>query len=336
MRILLEGPSGSGKSMLCQWVAYMWAIQPQFFKNRFQQLLYLNAHELYGSLETTVYRKLLPDNFKLSVDQLWNMLETKSRDVIVLLDGFDQIDSVDISGILAGTKLQHSTVIMAVNPDQYSNTTFSPDRKWFNLGLSEASLKRCLKTCVAISRLDQDPFERFYKFVLGDKWILKKYLAVPILAVKVFAIFNFLRKGTILKEMKTESDILEKYGVAMAALYCKRNKIDVEGLEFPDEIISAVVELDKFAYTCVIENKLRFTEEDVLRETNNPMVLKLGAFVTIIQGSGLRFSCGVARDFLAAKHLSEMAYADLENTLLQHKMFKLPRYVQVHLFQHLL
>ena len=308
----------------------MWAVQPQFFKNRYQQLLYLNAHELQGNLESAIYRKLLPDNFKLSIDQFWNMLETKSHEVLVLLDGFDQSDSVDVSDILAGTRLLRSTVIMTVNPDHCTNLSFTPDRRWFNLGLSEASVKRCLKTCVAVSRLDQDPFERFYKFVLGDKWILKKYLAVPILAVKIFAIFNVLRKGTILKEMKTECDILEKYGVAMAALYCKRNKIDIDGFEFPDEILSAVVDLYRFAYTCLIENRITFREEEVLRETNNPIVLKLGAFVTITQGSNLKFSCGVTRDFLAAKYIADMTYADLETTLLQYKMFKLPRYVQVY------
>ena len=307
----------------------MWAIQPQFFKHSYQQVLYLHAHELEGNLEAAIYKRLLPENFRLSVDQFWNMLETKSHEVLVLLDGFDQSSTFDVSGILAGTRLRRSTVIMAVNPDDNVNSQFSPDRKWFMLGFNEPSVKRCLKTCVNASRLDHDQFDRLYKLVLGDRWALKDSLVLPILTVKIFAIFNVLRRRTILKEMKTECDIMEKYGAAMASLYCKRNKIDVIGFEFPDEIISAVVELDKFAYICRTENKFVFTEDDVALETSNPIVCKLGAFLKLTPGCKLRFSCGVTRDFLAAKHMADMVYSDLETAILQYKMLKLPTYTQV-------
>ena len=331
LKILLEGPSGSGKTLLCAWVAYMWAVVPEFFSERYEQVLYLNAHELKGKLESAVYRKLLPENFKLSKEQFWDMLEKRSHEVLVLLDAFDQSDALDVSDILAGTILRRSTVIMAVNPDNFTNKSFVPDRKWLILGFNEASIKRCLKTCVTASRLDHEPFDRLYKLVLSDKFALRENLALPIYCVNTFAIFSILKRRGILKEMKTECDVLEKYGGAMASLYCKRNKIDVIGFEFPDEILGAVADLERLAYVCLINDWYVFTEDEVLHEIQNPIVLKLGAFVQFTQSSKLRFPCGVIRDFLAAKHLADMAYEDLEASILDHKMVKLPKYTQVFL-----
>ena len=329
LKILLEGASGSGKTLLCAWVAYMWAVVPEFFRERYEQVLYLNAHELKGNLESAIYRKLLPTDFKLSIEQFWDMLETRSHEVLVLLDGFDQSYALDVSNILEGTRLRRSTVIMAVNPDNFSNKLFLPDRKWLILGFNEASIKRCLKTCITASRLDHEPFERLHKLVFSDKFALRENLVLPILCVKIFAIFSILKRRGILREMKTECDVLEKYGGAMASLYCKRNRIDVIGFEFPDEILGAVADLEKFAYTCLINDMYVFSEDDVLRETQNPIVLRLGAFVQFTQDSKLRFPCGVVRDFLAAKHLADMAFEDLEAAILDNKMVKLSKYTQV-------
>ena len=307
----------------------MWAVVPEFFREQYEQVLFLNAHELKGDLETAIYRKLLPNDFKLSKEQFWEMLEARSQEILVLLDGFDQSDHFDVSDILAGTRLRRSTVIMAANPDNFSNKSFAHDRKWLILGFNEASIKRCLKTCVTASRLDHEPFERLYKLIFSDKFALREHLVLPILCVKIFAVFSILKRRGILREMKTECDVLEKYGGAMASLYCKRNKIDVIGFEFPDEILGAVVDLEKFAYTCLISDMHVFTEDDVLQETQNPIVLKLGAFVQFTQGSKLRFPCGAVRDFLAAKHLADMAFEDLEAAILDNKMVKHSKYKQV-------
>jgi hypothetical protein len=149
------------------------------------------------------------------------------------------------------------------------------------------------------------------------------------LAVTAFGVFSVLRKGTMLKEMKTTCDLLEKYGAAMATLYCRRQSIDIIGFEFPDEVLSAIEKLDRFAYVCMMENKWNFTEADVIQETKDPIVLKFGAFNKFTQGSKLKFSCGISADFLAARHIADMVYDDIETTILKNKMVKFSRYAQV-------
>ncbi|WAR01645.1 hypothetical protein MAR_008203 [Mya arenaria] len=89
-RIVLEGESGSGKSLLCSWLAYMWATTPNYFRNTYQHVLLLNMAELEGNFETAVYRSLFPDNFKISVNEFWNMLERNAQNVLLVIDDYDR------------------------------------------------------------------------------------------------------------------------------------------------------------------------------------------------------------------------------------------------------
>ncbi|KAL4223642.1 Nlrc4p [Mactra antiquata] len=328
-RILLEGGAGSGKSVFCAWLSYMWATHPGSFKNSFKQLIYLDMSSLKGNLENAVYKSLFPDNFKVSVNEFWNMLEKRANEVLLIVDEYDKCPDVDISDILDGTRLKGSTVIVAANPDHLSGNVFVPDTKWFNLGFSELNIRRCFRNYVSLSKLEHDQFEKLYHLAGKESWPLRLHLVNPALAVKAFGVYSVLRKSTMLKEMETICDLLDKYGAAMATLYCRKQKIDIIGFEFPDEVLRAIEKLDIFAYSCVMAGKSTFTEEDVLNSTEDSIVLKFGAFSKFTQSSKLKFSSGIAADFLAARHIADMVYEDMETTILKRKMIKLPKYTQL-------
>ncbi|XP_053376058.1 uncharacterized protein LOC123534023 isoform X3 [Mercenaria mercenaria] len=328
-RIMIEGASGSGKSVLCAWLSYMWATHPSYFKNKYTHLLYLDMSSMEGNFETAVYKSLFPNNFKISINEVWKMLEKRSNEVLVIIDNYDKGCNVDMTAVLTGTRLKESTVLYAVNPDFVQNNTLTPDIKWFNLGLNEVHIRRCFRNCVSISELEHEEFEKLYHLAGRESWPLRQHLVNPMLAVKAFGVFSVLRKGTMLKEMKTTCDLLEKYGAAMATLYCRKQKIDIIGFEFPDEILSAIEKLDRFAFICMMEDKFVFTEAEILEETKDPTVLKFGAFSRFTQGSKLKFACGISADYLAARHIADMVYEDIETTILKNKMVKFPRYTQM-------
>lgn len=331
---MLEGSSGSGKSVFCAWLAYVWATQPAYFKQRYTHLLYLNMSSMEGNFETAVYKSLFPDNFKISLNEFWKMLEKRANEVLVVVDEYDKRCGVDLTALLSGTRLKESTVLYAVNPDFMQGNSISPDVKWFNLGFHEVHIRRCFRNCVSLSQLEHEEFEKLYHLAGRESWPLRPHLVNPMLAVKTFGVFSVLRKGTMLKEMRTTCDLLEKYGAAMATLYCRKQKIDIIGFEFPEEVLSAIEELDRFAFICMMENKFSFTEAEILDVTKDPIVLKFGAFNKFTQGSKLKFSCGISSDFLAARHIADMVYEDIEETILKNKMIKFPRYSQVRRFKY--
>ncbi|WAR01647.1 NALP5-like protein [Mya arenaria] len=327
-RIVLEGESGSGKSLLCSWLAYMWATTPTYFRNTYQHVLLLNMAELEGNFETAVYRSLFPDNFKISVNEFWNMLERNAQNVLLVIDDYDREHEIDISAILSGTRLKKSTVILTARPNTKMPIGFVPDRKWFNLGFSESNIKRCFRNCVSLSQLEHDQFEKLYHLASRESWLLRSHLSNPMLAVMAFAVFSILKKGTMLRDMKTTCDLLEKYGVAMATQYCRKQKIDIVGFEFPDEVLSAIDLLDQFAFNCLMSGRQSFKEEEVVQSTGEPMVLQFGAFSRFQPGTTLRFACGISMDFLAARHIADMPYEDIETVVMKNKMFKFAKYSQ--------
>ncbi|WAR01674.1 hypothetical protein MAR_008232 [Mya arenaria] len=205
---------------------------------------------------------------------------------------------------------------------------FAPDRKWFNYGFSESNIKRCFRNCVSLSQLEHDRFEKLYYLASRESWLLRPHLSNPMLAVMAFAVFSILKKGTMLRDMKTTCDILEKYGVAMATQYCRKQQIDIVGFEFPDEVLSAIDLLDHFAFNCLMSGRPSFKEEEVVKSTGEPMVLQFGAFRRFQAGTTLRFACGISMDFLAARHIADMPYEDIDTVVMKNKMFKFAKYSQ--------
>lgn len=307
----------------------MWATQPTFFKHRYTHLLYLNASSMDGNLETAVYRSLFPENIRVSVNEFWKMLENRAHEVLVIVDDYDKECNVDLSDVLSGTRLRESTVLVVVNPDYMRSNKFVPDIKWFNLGFNEVHIRRCFRTYVSIAQQEHDQFEKLYHLAGRETWGLRPHLVNPMLAVTAFGVFYVLRKGTMLREMETTCDLLEKYGAAMATLYCRKQKIDIIGFEFPHEVLRAIEELDRFAFRCLMGERIHFTEAEILDETKTQIVLQIGAFNRFTKGSRLKFSCGISSDFLAARHIADMMYEDIETTILKNKMIKLHRYKQV-------
>lgn len=284
---------------------------------------------LKGNFETALYKSLFPENFKISINEFWKLLENKAEGVVLVIDEYVHDRDIDISDILNGTRLKESTVLLTARPNTITPSVFVPDTKWFNLGFNDVNMKRCFRNCVSMSDLDHEEFEKLYHLAGREKWLLRPHLANPMLVVMAFAVFSVLRKGTMLREMNTVCDLLEKYGVAMATLYCQKQKIDIIGTEFPDDVLRAIERLDLFAFRCLMANRKHFTQPEVLEETGEPIVLQFGAFSSYTQSSLLKFTCKISLDFLAARHVADMPFEDIDTTVMKNKMVKLPKYSQV-------
>lgn len=329
-RVLLEGLAGSGKTTLNRMVAYTWATQRNYFKSKYPLFLLVDAEDLEGdSLSEAIHKQLLPENFKIDPKEFWSMLEAHAQDTVIFIDGYsNRANSHEIRQLLSGERLKNATVVVSANPELLSSSIFTPDMKFFNMGLNSGYIKRFIKTCVVLSRSDPEEYESLMEQVVDVSWELRPHLAQPFICLQLFVVFQTL-KGINVQDIVTVSDLLEKAAIAMAAIFCKRKKIDIIGEELPDEIVHAVEQLEEFAFKMHLENKKTFTDDDVVREIPNSIDFKLGAFVKSLTNTKYKYTCSLQHDFLCAKHMSDMVLDDMSTIIEDNRMMKQSRYKQV-------
>lgn len=327
-RMLLEGPSGSGKTMLSNTIAYLWAAQSNYFKNPCPLLLHIDLKAVLSNFDEEVYRNLFPDNFKVDQGEFWHLLEQRAEDVVLVIDGYESgKDFPSLLDILNGRKLQQSTVIVTNDHEQCPNLGFQPDLKCFIMGYSMKNVLRCMKTYIRLFGSEPENHPKLFEALEDETFGLGLYITNPFICLLTFGVYQTM-KHINLKEITTVANLFETYGIAMASLYCKRQKIDVIGLEFPEDVMEAIEQLTTFAFTSLTDDNKCFTEEEILKETKSQIVFKLGVFHKFTEGTKWRFVCNLMQHFLAAKHLADFVLEDILKLIKDHSLTKHSKYNQ--------
>jgi len=328
-RILLEGISGSGKSVLCQVVPYLWASQKDYFKHHCPILIHADLQVMKGNFFEEIYDKLIPDDFSLNVSAFRHMLEDNSQNVLLLLDGYEGwADAADLKAILSGDSLRQATVIVTANPEILPPNDFSPDAKMFCMGFSPNNVAKCMKNYLHIFRADLEHHQRLFDMLADDSWVLKPYLIRPVFCFLAFAYYQTTKHAN-LKDITTMTSLHESYGIAMAMNYCKRAKIDVIGFEFPDDVVEAANQLGVLSFKTMLDDRKAFSEMDLEEENSNAMIYKLCVLSRFTPGGPYKFVCDLMHSFLAAKHLADFSLEDINRTLKDRNITKHPKFTQL-------
>lgn len=331
-RILMEGPSGSGKTILSHMVAYMWATQRSYFKNKYGILLHVDLKRINGDFQEQVHRNLLPDDFKLNPSEFFSMLEANASEVVMIVDGYDgKPNQKVLEDILSGSQLRQANVIVMMNPEIVSSPGFLPDSRMFSLGYSMNNVSRCMKTYLYHYKFNPENHQRLFDTVSDENWQFRPYITKPICCLLIFAIYQSSKNAKI-ADITGLTSLMEAYGFAMATQFCKRQKLDIIGLEFPEEVVRAIDQLSTFAFRTMNDEEYAFTEEDIHKDTQNAIVFKLGAFLKLTPVSKWMFTCSLMHDFLAARHLSDYVLEEMTSVIKDHRMTKQSRYNQLVVF----
>ncbi|XP_062594074.1 uncharacterized protein LOC134255559 isoform X4 [Saccostrea cucullata] len=331
-RILLEGPSGSGKTILSHMVAYMWATQRSYFKNKYGILLHVDLKKMEGDFQEQVHHNLLPEDFKLNPSEFFSMLEANASEVLLILDGYDgRISQRGLEDILSGIHLRQANVIVMMNPEIVSSPGFIPDSRLFSLGYSMNNVSRCMKTYLYHYKFNPENHQRLFDTVTDENWQFRPFITKPICCLLIFAIYQSSKNAKII-DITGLTSLMEAYGFAMATQFCKRQKLDIIGLEFPEEVVRAIDQLSTFAFRTLNDEEYSFTEEGIHKDTQNAIVFKLGAFFKLTPVSKWMFTCSLMHDFLAARHLSDYVLEEMTRVIRDHRMMKQSRYNQLVMF----
>ncbi|XP_071181200.1 uncharacterized protein [Mytilus edulis] len=327
-RIVLEGAGGSGKSILCAMITQLWASHKNYFKYTYNILIHVDIATIKGDFKTEVYHRLFPDDFKIKQKDFWATMEENSHEIVLLIDSYEgKTEMRDLQDIISGTSLPQATVIVATNPDTSHSLGFSADSKLFNMGYSSHSVARCFKTYLYHFKAHPDKHQALFDLIENESWVMHKHLAQPIVCLLIFAIYQ-TNKTANLDDIDCITNLFEVFGLSMATHYCKRQKIDVIGYEFPEEIVSAINELSNFAFESLRDGKRAYLEDEIVTPSNNSMIFHLGVFFRL-NGPHWKFTCTLMQDFLAARHLSDFVLEEMSTILKDNKMMKYSRYSQM-------
>lgn len=328
-RIMLEGASGSGKSVLCQMISYLWGTQKSFFKNRYPIFLHVDLLTVEGGFYENLYSTFIPAGFSLDLAGFRGMLEDNAHHVVLLIDGYDDgNNSAELQSILSGDSLRQATVVVAANPELITPSDFSPDSKMFCMGFSHSNVIKCVTNYLTQFRVNIEHHQAFLDIMANEQWALRPYLNLPVVVLLVVGYYQTTKNAKLL-EIETVTALFESYGISMAMYYCKRQKIDVIGFEFPDDVINAVEKLGHFAFQTLLNDRKAFGEDELMLEIENPIVFKLCAFTKFMLGSRVKFLCGLMQDFLAAKHMADFVLEDIVKCMKENAMTKKPKFTQV-------
>ncbi len=104
-RILIQGKPGVGKSTLLKYIAYNWACNAGadrlgLWCDQFDLVLLINLHKLRSypddkcDIEHVIFDELLSSNSKWSLEDITKILMTQPHKILLLLDGFDEVEAV--------------------------------------------------------------------------------------------------------------------------------------------------------------------------------------------------------------------------------------------------
>ncbi|XP_072045127.1 NLR family CARD domain-containing protein 4-like [Amphiura filiformis] len=131
-RILLRGFAGSGKSTAMAKIAYDWAknldsgVSNMFSQFKLLFILSLREIESNETLTDAILDQILPQDTKLSKQDLEDCIKLHSKETLILLDGLDEYPmerlqkkvTGDIESILANKKLRDACVVVATRPEK--------------------------------------------------------------------------------------------------------------------------------------------------------------------------------------------------------------------------
>ncbi|KAK7459430.1 hypothetical protein BaRGS_00038998, partial [Batillaria attramentaria] len=264
-RVLVEGESGSGKTYLADMLTYMWAGQRAYFTNHYNFLILIDARTVQGSLAKAVYSQVLPENFKVGVDELWRILEANARDTVLVIDGFDGDNgNEELKQIVVGDTFRHATVLMTSRPEARAGKWLKPDYRLYVLGLSSLNVGRCLKSYAVIAQMTSEEYDEFHDVIISPEFEFRVHLGNPYVCLAVFGVY--LATGEAgLASVTSLTSLFEQFLVAMATSFCRKTDIAVPGTEFPSDVISAISNLQALAYRMLVTKGKLLSESDLER-----------------------------------------------------------------------
>ena len=323
-RILIEGATGTGKTILCKYLLHQWDQEANVFPENIRMVFKIDLRKGH-SLKDAMFQQNVPTNFRLTKDELWHIVVVNQHDVLFILDGYDSLTTLDpdVEKLLSKKIMKRSALILL------SSLRLLPpillqhfDSRLVILGLQQTKPAQLVKKYTSVIK---NFSEYFSDLIIRMDFDYEEYDAQlrslaqhPFFCLCICAIVE-LREDY---EVSTPTQLMQDMVYTLQHLFCQRHGIKLmEGGEVPYEVQDTIQQLEEIAYDGIMNKRMLFPMEELQKRYLNPWLFSMGILQkgsSSSKGSAddyCSFACKLLQEFLAARHLARKEPHELHQHL---------------------
>ncbi|XP_013419001.1 NLR family CARD domain-containing protein 4 [Lingula anatina] len=314
--IYIDGVAGSGKTTLCQKLAYDWATgNEQNSVCHFSLVLKIELQFVRAEMRLVdaVFDQLLPEDFNLSKDEVIHCIHHNQSSMLLILDGLtdaSQYTKQKVLDFLAGKVLRHITSIVTSRPTKISAKYF--DLRLRCKGFNKENAKKF------IAQYFSGKQEKCYQSLLDEvdeHSLVEELVQNPFNTLLLCALWE----DNQCRLPRSLTQLFSEIVFTSVKRYCHKHKAGFSGSEMPWECEQMLSEIEELAFTGITQHECEFSRDDVDAKLSNCDAYKLGFLARQPAKSRLqttayyRFSHKNVQEFLAARHALRLSDEKLQH-----------------------
>ena len=315
-RLIFCGKGGVGKSTFFDKIAYDWAVGSSDVLNKYKLVfvLKMGALDQSSNLIEAIFQQLLEEDVDISKDALISSITQNPNDVLILLDGFDELTTTTL------TETSFGSILKALNRKKYSECCIGVTTRPSHLErLTNKSLVQ--NPCIHLEVLgftNDDVKEYVGKFFRGN----------------TDAIMRAIKSSDVLSDLSRSPMILQLICLiwredkalpsTMSRLYSKAvNYIfKMKGHESDKETSEVLIKIGEVALNGLLDPELKLAFPESAFEKNTlALALKVGilnsqmVFKDLKSHNSIQFLHKTFQELCAAKYWQSLPPIQFQNVL---------------------
>ena len=280
-RILVEGEAGVGKSTFLCKIAHDWSrcdgkVLP------FTVVILIELKQIKGSFKDAIIQQLFPSDFPIPVSQLLSYLASHQREVLFLLDGFDEANLsclTHLQDILSGRIFRNSCVVLTSRPGKTTHIQRMMDTRLVITGFTTENIR----SYVLKYFQDDASTAELLLSELETHPVIEDIAKVPLTAMLICALWEDA-PDTAFEALSTLTTLFTELILLMVKRYFAKNAAGGEAKDgvftdledIPKDLYNDLLVLGEISLNALLEDNLLFDVQALEKKLSNKTVFELG------------------------------------------------------------
>ncbi|XP_078572096.1 uncharacterized protein LOC144859374 [Branchiostoma floridae x Branchiostoma japonicum] len=309
-KIRVEGDPGIGKSYSCQKLAYDWSCGKL---GRFKVVFLLEMRHLAGKVKDYIFEQLLPEDTKMTPDQLWSYIQENQDDVLFILDGLDELSQAarevkDVEKLIQGKILSKCHVLVTSRPYHCVKDLEKCHQFYKIVGYTKQNSEEFIRKYFCKSPGSASKLVKH----LHSNMNLSQIIVNPLCNLLICVLWEYNNKELPSSKAELYQDIVD----SVAKRFCKKSnpEREFEGDQLPPDVENALRDLGKLAWEGLENDQVQFKVNEIKKEygTTADNMLNMGlltrdySFSRSILTRYCAFLHKTFQEYMAARYISDL------------------------------